>query len=358
MEPGLTRIAGVHGVLPPHRYAQRDITAEFVKMSGIDDTHRRALLERVHANAGVRTRHLTLPLERYAELDGFGAANDVFIDAATEYGATAITNALADSGLRADDVDLILTTSVTGVAVPSLDARLVGRVGLRPDVKRLPLFGLGCVAGASGLARIDDYLRAWPGQVAVLLSTELCSLTLQRDDPSVANMVASGLFGDGVAAVVACGAEVDARPSWTGPRVVATRSHLYPGTERVMGWDIGASGFQIVLGADVPDVVRAHLGDDVHGFLAEHGLRTSDIHTWVCHPGGPKVLDAVRETLDLPAGALDPTWRSLAEVGNLSSASVLHVLRDTMVTRPPPGAPGLLFAMGPGFCAELVLLRW
>jgi len=144
-----------------------------------------------------------------------------------------------------------------------------------------------------------------------------------------------------------------------GPLVVASRSHLYPGSEHVMGWHVGDSGFRVVLDASVPQVVRAHLADDVHDFLADHDLSSEDVTAWVCHPGGPKVLEAVTETLRLPKDALDLTWRSLAAIGNLSSSSVLHVLRDTLALRPPPpGTPGLLLAMGPGFCSELVLLRW
>lgn len=350
------RIASVFGVLPPHRYEQRQVTDALLGM-GLDGTAARtALLDRLHDSAHVRTRHLTLPLERYATLSGFTEANDAFIDAALDLGTAAVKGALAEAGLAPTDVDLVISTSVTGLAVPSIDARIAGGLGLRQDVKRLPVFGLGCVAGAAGIARMHDYLRAWPDQVAVLLSVELCSLTLQRDDRSIANLVASALFGDGAAAVVACG---DDHPLAAGPEVVATRSRLYPDTERVMGWDVKDSGFQIVLGADVPDVVRRHLAGDVTSFLADHGLEPADVTAWVCHPGGPKVLDAVQETLQLPADALELTWRSLADIGNLSSASVLYVLRDTLRLRPPPaGTPGMLIAMGPGFCAELVLLRW
>ncbi|WP_405590938.1 type III polyketide synthase [Streptomyces sp. NBC_01190] len=354
----MTRIAAVHGVLAPHRHAQSEIT-DMVARTCLPEGADRRVLDRLHSSARVRSRTMALPLPRYAELDGFGAANDAFITAATEMGGAAVRGVLRQAGLAAADVDLLIFTSVTGIATPSIDARLVGRLGLRPDVKRMPLFGLGCVGGAAGLARMHDYLLGRPGHVAVLLSVELCSLTFQRDDASMANLVAAGLFGDGAAAVVARGADRTDTGAGTGPTVVDTRSHLYPDTERVMGWDIGDSGFQVVLDPRVPDVVRRHLADDVRGFLGDHGLKPEDVTAWVCHPGGPKVLEAVQESLELPPGALDVTWRHLADVGNLSSSSVLHVLRDTLAERrPAAGTPGLLLAMGPGFCCELVLLRW
>nr|APD71710.1 type III polyketide synthase 1 [Streptomyces sp.] len=323
----------------------------------------RLLLDRLHHSAKVATRHMALPIGQYATLDDFGAVNDAYIAGAVSLGAEAVGAALETAGLSPRDVDLLMFTSVTGIAAPSVDARLVGRLGLRPDVKRLPVFGLGCVAGAAGIARLHDYLLGRPDDVAVLLSVELCTLTFQRDDASTANLIATALFGDGAAALVACGARRTAAdgptPRDSGPRVVATRSRLYPDTEQMLGWNITASGFRVVLDAAVPDIVRKNLAADVDGFLADQGLRREDITAWVCHPGGPKVLEAVEESLDLPDGALDVTWRSLAAVGNLSSASVLHVLRDTLAERrPPAGTPGLLLAMGPGVCSELVLLSW
>jgi len=354
----MTTIASVHAVLPPHRYRQDAITDAFCEWC-INDPAEEALVRRLHKSARVDTRHLAVPLDRYPQLDDFRAANDAFIEHGAELAKAAIGGALDDAGVRADEVDLIVFTTVTGVVAPSLDARIASEVGLRADVKRMPLFGLGCVAGAAGIARLHDYLDGHPGQVAVLLSVELCSLTMQRGDTSVANLVASGLFGDGAAAVVAVGDDRARFLSDAGPRVVDSRSHLYPGTERTMGWDVTGTGLKIVLDAHVPQIVEQYLADDVRRFLEAHHRDVGDIAAWVCHPGGPKVIEAIRDVLRLTDADVALTWDSLARVGNLSSSSVLHVLADTLRTRPQePGALGVLMAMGPGFCSELVLLRW
>jgi alkylresorcinol/alkylpyrone synthase len=199
-------------------------------------------------------------------------------------------------------------------------------------------------------------VRAFPKQAALLLSVELCSLTAQPDDLSAANLISTGLFGDGGAAVILCGSECEGA---TGPEVVATRSTFYADTEDVMGWDISEKGFRIILSREVPNVVLENLGRDADGFLAENGLKRSDIKSWVIHTGGPKVLEATETALHLAKGALDISWKCLRKTGNLSSASVLFVLEETMQNkRPEPGSYGILAAMGPGFCSELVLLKW
>ena len=312
-------------------------------------------LRRLHENVLVGGRHLALPLEEYASLETWGRANDAWIRVASEVGTEALEDALDRAGLAPEAVDVLVTVTVTGVATPSLDARLMNRIPFRADTRRIPIFGLGCLAGAAGVARAADAIRGAPGEVAVLLSVELCSLTLQQEDLSIPNLIASGLFGDGAAAVVLGGAGTPG----PGPRIAATKSSFYRDTERVMGWDVSEDGFQVVLDASVPDVVRRYLGGDVDAFLAERGLERADIDLWIAHPGGPKVLEAMAETLALPPGALDRTWRSLREVGNLSSTSVLLVLQEVLETADPdPGTRGLMLAMGPGFCSELVLLEW
>ena len=325
------RILSVRGALPEHRYEQREITTTFTETM-LGDAVDRSIVERLHRNAGVETRHLALPIERYAQLRDFGESNDAFIEVGVELGAQAVTEALKAAGLTPEDVDLIVSATVTGLAVPSLEARVAQVIGLRPDVIRMPLVGLGCVAGAAGVARLHDYLVGHPDKVAVLMSVELCSLTLQRNDASMANLVASGLFGDGAAAVVAAGsARADDLASLRSvqPEVLASRSRLYPDSERTMGWDVGATGLKIVLDNKVPELVRTYVGGDVDAFLADHGLSQSDIEWYVAHPGGPKVLEALADALDVSRDALQVTWDSLAKIGNLSSASVLNVLADT-----------------------------
>ncbi len=355
-------ILAVGRALPPHYASQEELLAALRRL-WVKQHFNPARVDDLHRAVRVTGRHLALPISEYERHDTFQKCNDAWIRVALELGEAAVRDALARAGLQPGDVGHIFFVSVTGISVPSLDAKLVNRLGLRSDVKRTPIFGLGCVAGAAGIARASDYLRAFPGQVALLLSTELCSLTLQRGDLSVANLIASGLFGDGAAAVVLGGAEraeESLRPSAPAhPRVIATRSVFYRDTERVMGWDVVDSGFKIVLSAGVPDIVHQHIGHDVDSFLAAHGLVRSHIKHFVAHTGGPKVLSAFAEALQLAPDALRRSWESLEKTGNLSSASVLFVLRELLdADEARPGELGLLLAMGPGFCAELVLLRW
>lgn len=341
--------------LPEHSAPQDELTAFFKEEGGWSSADH-ARLEALHVNAAVERRATAVPLGELAALGSFSRRNDVYIRCATELGERAIRAALANGGLTPQDIDHIFFVSVTGLSTPSIDARLVNRLGMRPDVKRTPVWGLGCAAGAAGIARAADYLRGFPDHTAILLAVELCMLTYQKEDVSVANMISTGLFGDGAAAVVLRGG--DSRGG-EGPRVVATRSCFYPHTEQIMGWEIVDTGFKIVLSPGVPELVQGHFGADVDAFLKRRGIARSSVRHWLLHPGGPRVLQAFVAALGLPEAALDRSRRSLAEVGNLSSASVLFVLADLLGSGDAkPGDYGLLAAVGPGFCSELVLLQW
>jgi len=348
------RICGVASAFPKNYYSQ-DVIREALKRRWYDKLEKPQILDRLHANVGVQGRHLALPIAAYEDLSTWGKANDAWIQAAEELGGQALCRALTHAGLATSDLGAIFFVSVTGVASPSIEGRLINRMGLSANIKRIPIFGLGCVAGAAGIARAADYVRAFPDQAAALVSVELCSLTWREDDLSAANLISTGLFGDGAAAVIVGGRDkVD-----HGPRVIDTRSVFYPDTGDVMGWQISEKGFRIVLSRSVPDMVHQHLAGDIDQFLRDHGLERGDIGAWIMHTGGPKVLQACEQALALPPNALDASWQSLAKVGNLSSASVLLVLQDFMNhRRPEPGTLSLLAAMGPGFCSELVLLEW
>jgi len=348
------KLAGAASAFPRYYYPQAVLLAalrEYWK----DSLPNPRMLDQLHAHAGVDGRHLVLPLERYYDLTTFGKANDVFIEAAQELGEQAIGCALARARVDKSRIGAFFFVSVTGIASPSIDARLINRMHLPTNIKRVPIFGLGCVAGAAGISRAADYVRAFPDQVAVLLAVELCSLTLQKEDLTVANLVSSGLFGDGAGAVIVAGDQVDT----AGPTVIATRSFFYPDTEDVMGWNISEKGFQIVLSREVPEVARQNIGRDADTLLAEHGFTRADVGSWVLHTGGPKVLEATADSLGLRNGELAASWDCLRRMGNLSSASVLCVLEEVMMhRRPVPGTLGILAAMGPGFCSEILLLRW
>jgi alkylresorcinol/alkylpyrone synthase len=344
----MTRIAAIAPVLPEFHYPQSVIT-EVVRELLAPDSSRRALLERMHGSARVEQRYTVLELERYREQRSLSETQAIWAREAAALGERAVRQALETAGVASDEVDLFLFTSVTGVSAPSIDAVLIEKLGMRSNVRRWPSFGLGCVAGATGLARVHDYLAANPDGVAVLLAVELCSLTLQLHDESVANFVASGLFGDGAAAVVLLG---DEHPLATGPRIVATESALYPETSTALGFNLGNGGFEIMLTAEVADIIEENFPSGVAEFLAANGTSVDQVDAFIAHPGGPRILEAFATALGLPDTALQTSWDSLARQGNLSSVSVLHILAET-----PPFERGLLFALGPGVTAEMILLE-
>jgi alkylresorcinol/alkylpyrone synthase len=351
----LPRVDGA-GTALPSNYVSQEVLFTALRDHWAESGARLDGFDRLHKATKVSGRYLALPMIEYRGLDSFEKCNDAWIRVASELGGEAARSALSLASAGAQEVDHLFFVTGTGIATPSIDTRIIAALGLRTNVKRTPIFGLGCAAGACGIAHAADYLRAFSNERALLIAVELCSLTLQRGDISVANMIASGLFGDGAAAVVLSGGASGNR---VGPQVLASRSILYPDTGNLMGWQITDSGFKVVMTADIPHLVRRNLPGDVDHFLCDHGLDRRHIKHWIAHTGGPKILRSIEEGLELPPGALKYSWDSLSRVGNLSSASVLFVFVDLIRANDAmPGDYGLMMAMGPGFCLELVLLRW
>jgi alkylresorcinol/alkylpyrone synthase len=348
------KIIGASSAFPPHYYTQELLCSALASYwdNRLPNTD---FLRRLHVNACVEGRHLARPIGEYYGMRKFGEFNRAWLECAEQLGAAALCKAINRTGISRGEIGALFFVSVTGISTPSIDSRLIEKLKLSPSTKRIPIFGLGCVAGAAGIARAADYVKAYPSQVAALVSVELCSLTLQRDDVSLANLISSGLFGDGAAAVLIAGDDFE-QP---GPDIIDARSTLYPDTKDAMGWKVSEKGFEIVLSPEVPRLIREHLGEDVDAFLADHDLRRSDIGAWILHTGGPKILEATQDSLGLDRDDLKISWDCLRSTGNLSSASVLCVLEQFMNrNRPEPGTWSILAAMGPGFCSELVLLRW
>jgi alkylresorcinol/alkylpyrone synthase len=343
---------------PEHYYPQHILLAEAQREWGKVRASIVKPLEQIYTNVKVRGRYLAWPLELYKGSTTFEERNDAYIETALELGEQLICGLLDQVQMSAQEIDQLSIVSTTGIAVPALDARLMNRIPFSQGMKRLPLFGLGCMGGAAGIARTADYLQGHPNDAVILLAIELCSLTIQRDDLSMANLVASGLFGDGAAAVLMVGDDHPLAQAGM-PRVLGSQSQFFPETEHIMGWDVTNSGFKVLLSADIAGLAQSQIGPLMDDFLGKHNLTVPDVDHWLVHPGGPKVIEALKDGLGLPDEALTLSWDCLAEVGNISSASVLLILDKTMKNlQPKQGEYGVLMAMGPAFSAELVLLRW
>ena len=353
----MPRILALAHAFPPH-YCSQDELSSALRIAWQSQGLDVAIFDRLQRNVQVQGRYLARPLEEYHHFNSFTQTNQIWQEEALHLGEQVVWQVLDQAQLAAKQVQMLMSTTVTGIAVPSLEARLMNRLPFAPMTRRIPLFGLGCLAGTAGIARCADYLRAYPTHAALLLSVELCSLTLQKQDLSVANLIASGLFGDGASAVLLVGDEHPLAPA-APVGVIDSCSVFFPDSEEVMGWEVSTSGLKIVLSPGVPHYTREMLPGPLKDFLAQHNLKFGEICHWVSHPGGPKVIDALEEGLALPAGALNRTRQSLAAIGNLSSTSVLIILEEWLRDRiAEPGDWGMMLSMGPGFCAEAALLRW
>lgn len=305
----------------------------------------------VFGNARIQTRALARPLEWYLQPRGFGEKNDVFLAEARTLLRRLAAEALSQAGVAPQDIDAVVVVNTSGLSTPSLDADLIGFLGLNRHAARLPVWGLGCAGGAAGLARAADLVRAGYRRV-LFVAAELCSLTLVRGDESRSNFVGTALFSDGGAALVVTAPDVPGPPPLA--ELHGAYSTLIEASEDIMGWDVVDDGLKVRFSRDIPTLVRSMMRGNVQDALAAHGWSPEQIGTYVVHPGGVKVLAAYEEALELPAGALDSSRRVLCRFGNMSSVTVLFVLEEVLRARPDGRA--LLSAMGPGFSAEHVLL--
>jgi alkylresorcinol/alkylpyrone synthase len=346
-------IAATATAVPPFRIGRDQVKQYLQRVFSLNDDRLEAMLAIVD-HSQVKQRYCTQPIETIIEPRTLDQVNREYADQAVRLGAAVAEDCLARAGMKASQVDLFITVSCTGVMIPSLDAHLANRFGFRSDVRRLPITELGCAAGAAALAYAADYLRAYPNATVLVVGVELPSLTFQRYDTSQANLISSILFGDGAAAAIVTG-DGAAR----GPRIARTESFLFPDSLDAMGFDLQTSGFHIVLSRDVPELIRKEVRGLVDGFLGRAGVRREELGAFIVHPGGQKLLTFIEEELELSAVDTECSWHVLREYGNQSSVSVLFVLHEWLARHAPPqGAHGLVAAFGPGFSANLLLLRW
>lgn len=303
----------------------------------------------VFANSGIASRQLARPVEWYLEPRSFPERTAAYLDAALDLFVVAASAALAEAGLGAEAVDTIVTVSSTGIATPSIEARAMGRMGFRSDVERVPVFGLGCAGGVSGLSLAAKLARAAPGSTVLFVTVELCSMALRTDGVGKADIIATALFGDGAAAcIVRTGDEGFAE-------IVGNAEKTWPDTLDIMGWNIEPSGLGVVLNRAIPAFARQHMTQAMEQMLAGQDLRIGDIDRFICHPGGAKVVDAMETALSLNQGSLDHEREVLRRHGNMSAPTVLFVLDRVRAQEMPPLS--VLTALGPGFTASTVTLK-
>jgi alkylresorcinol/alkylpyrone synthase len=343
--------------VPPHRATQEEVRERLRALLPLQERRLEAALV-FFDHTAVERRHSVYPIGDFGRPRSLGESMALYRASSIALGREVAGRALAAAGVRADEIDLVVTVSCTGILIPSLDVYLADELGFRRDVRRLPLTELGCAGGAAALGRAYDFLRGYPAARALVVAVELPSLSLQRYDVSPANLVSTALFGDGAAAVVLAGSAADERQAPRVLQVLEAGSHVFPHTTDALGFDLRDDGFHTVLSKDVPVLLKKEIASLVRALTARRGLERDDLSFFVLHPGGPKILGVVEEELHLAREDTQPSWDTLRECGNQSSASVLFVLDRHLTERPPEaGARGLLAAFGPGLSVDLLLLE-
>jgi alkylresorcinol/alkylpyrone synthase len=343
------RILSVATALPPHRVGQEEAKTFARGMFSRRDGDMERLLP-IFDNVNVDSRYFCVPVEWFERDHGFPEKNALYVEHALDLSEKAAGRALDRIGAGPEDVGAVFFVSTTGISTPSLDSKLIFRLGLSEHTRRVPIWGLGCSAGASGLARASEHARLYPDKLVLLVAVELSGLTFQRGDRSRSNLISTSLFADGAAAVLL--------GSTGGPEILGSYSTTWPDTEDVMGWELVETGLKVQLSKSVPAIVQAKFRDNLEDACASLGLGFEDLEHFVLHPGGSKVLDAFENVLGLERGGLTTSRDVLRDCGNMSSVTVLFILERFLESREfNKGDLGVLSAMGPGFSAEHVFFR-
>ncbi|WNF36211.1 type III polyketide synthase [Bacillaceae bacterium IKA-2] len=358
-------IASISSYKPPHTITQ-DVTIEFARelfSESFEDIER---LLKVFANGEITERQFAVPINWFQEDHSLQERNDLYIELATNYSVESVKACLTNSfflkkAVEASAIDAIVFVSSSGIATPSLDARIMNRLPFSVHTKRIPLWGLGCAGGASGVARGYEYCLAYPDANVLVICVELCSLTLQRNDQSKSNLIGTSLFADGVACALIIGDQSSLKnlsSQLLQPRLVSTHSTLMPNSEDVMGWDLKDNGLHVVFSRDIPTLIKKWLKPNVDSFLKTQRLTIGELSEFIAHPGGKKIIEAYIESLGISEEMLKVSKKILQQHGNMSSPTVLYVLEEIMKKKHQDGDYGLMAALGPGFSAELLLLKW
>lgn len=355
----MPKILSVSTVKPPYEIQQHQ-AVELTRSLFSEKFNNIERLLRVFDNGDIDTRNICMSLDWFKKEHDFEERNHLYIDHAVNFGVQAVERCLQNDSLSVPvtNIDAIFFISSSGIATPSIEARIMNLLPFRDDTKRIPIWGLGCAGGAAGLSRAYEYCLAFPKANVLVLSVELCSLTFQKDDYSKSNLVGASLFADGVSCALVSGKQSTIKTNQPMPRIIGTTSKFMPHSEDVMGWDVKNNGFHVVFSKSIPSIITKWLGPFVHEFLNEHELTRDDLAHFIAHPGGKKVLEAYEKTLDFNKTKTTISREILRENGNMSSPTILYVLQRFMENKPVAGDYGLMAALGPGFCGELLLLKW
>ncbi|WP_078551353.1 type III polyketide synthase [Bacillus alkalicellulosilyticus] len=358
-------IVSVSTYNPPHTLKQ-ELTTEFARELFEENYEDIDRLLTVFKNGEIKERHFSVPLSWFRESHSLQEKNDIYIELATEYGVKAIEKCLSNKDFLAmpipiEEIDAIVFVSSTGMSTPSIDARIMNHLPFSRNTKRIPLWGLGCAGGGAGISRAHEFCLAYPDAKVLVVCVELCSLTFQRDDRSKSNLIGTSLFADGVACALVVGdtyqkTDISLKP--TIPHIKASHSELMSDSENVMGWNIRDEGLHVVFSRSIPSIIENWLKPVVEKFLEEESYGVHDITHFIAHPGGKKVLEAYEASLGYTPDKTAISKKVLQEHGNMSSPTVLYVLQEYMKQENKQGNVGLMAALGPGFCSELVLLEW